>query len=156
MDKQDSLDLFSEQGKFMKGKHLVTIFHNEQNLYTVLRIRVEETNDQYEDKEAVITGYFPRIHEQETYIFFGEVKEHPKFGAQFHATHFRKDIPQTKQGIISYLSSELFKGIGKKTAEKIVETLGENAITRIIETSRQSLTKFRKLAPEKARNFMIH
>lgn len=150
MDKQDSLDLFSEQGKFMKGKHLVTIFHNEQNLYTVLRIRVEETNEQYEDKEAVITGYFPRIHEQETYVFFGEVKEHPKFGVQFHATHFRKDLPQSKQGIISYLSSDMFKGIGKKTAEKIVDTLGEKAITRIIENP-SVLDQIPKLAPEKAK-----
>ena len=69
MEKQDSLDLFAEQGKFVKGKHLVTIFHNEQNLYTVLRIRVEETIMNYEDKEAVVTGYFPKIHEHETYIF---------------------------------------------------------------------------------------
>lgn len=151
MEKQDSLDLFSEQGKFMKGKHLVTIFHNEQNLYTVLRIRVEETNEQYEDKEAVITGYFPRIHEQETYIFFGEVKEHPKFGTQFQATHFRKDLPQSKQGIVSYLSSDLFKGIGKKTAEKIVETLGEKAITRIVENP-SVLDQIPKLAPEKAKD----
>jgi exodeoxyribonuclease V alpha subunit len=52
LDLQDSLDLFSEQGKFVKGRHLVTIFHNESNLYTVLRIRVEETNEHYEDKEA--------------------------------------------------------------------------------------------------------
>lgn len=148
--KQDSLDLFSEQGKFIKGKHLVTIFHNEQNLYTVLRIRVEETNEQYDDKEAVVTGYFPRIHEQETYVFFGEIKEHPKFGEQFHATHFRKDLPQSKQGIVSYLSSDLFKGIGKKTAEKIVDTLGERAITRIIENP-SVLDQIPKLAPEKAK-----
>ena len=40
MEKQDSLDLFAEQGKYIKGKPIVTIFHNEQNLYTVLRIRV--------------------------------------------------------------------------------------------------------------------
>ena len=29
MEKQDSLDLFAEQGKFMKGTPIVTIFHNE-------------------------------------------------------------------------------------------------------------------------------
>ncbi|WP_180953701.1 SF1B family DNA helicase RecD2 [Bacillus sp. T33-2] len=151
MQRQDSLDLFSEQGKFMKGKHLVTIFHNESNLYTVLRIRVEETNESYEDKEAVITGYFPRVHEQETYIFFGELKEHPKFGAQFQASHFRKDIPQSKQGIVNYLSSELFKGIGKKTAEKIVETLGERAIARIMENP-SVLEEIPKLSPDKAKD----
>jgi exodeoxyribonuclease V alpha subunit len=150
MEVQDSLDLFSEQEKFVKGRHLVTIFHNEQNLYTVLRIRVDETNEHYEDKEAVITGYFPKIHEQETYIFYGVFKEHPKFGLQFHASHFRKDMPQTKEGVIAYLSSEMFKGIGKKTAEKIVETLGENAISRILNQP-SLLDSVPKLPPEKAK-----
>jgi len=151
VEKQDSLDLYAEQGKFIKGRPIVTIFHNEQNLYTVLRIRVEETNENYEDKEAVITGYFPKIHEQEVYIFYGEMKEHQKFGLQFHATHFRKDIPQTKQGVVSYLSSELFKGIGKKTAEKIVDTLGENAITRILNQP-SLLDQVPKLPPDKAKD----
>ncbi|MEW9049519.1 MAG: ATP-dependent RecD-like DNA helicase [Neobacillus sp.] len=150
MDKQESLDLFAEQGKYVKGKHLVTIFHNEQNLYSVLRIRVEETNDDYTDKEAVITGYFPKIHEQETYIFFGEFKDHPKFGLQFQTNHFRKDIPQTKQGVISYLSSEMFKGIGKKTAENIVTTLGENAISKILNQP-SLLDSIPKLPPDKAK-----
>jgi exodeoxyribonuclease V alpha subunit len=150
MEVQDSLDLFSEQEKFVKGKHLVTIFHNEQNLYTVLRIRVEETNEHYEDKEAVITGYFPKIHEQETYIFYGEFKEHPKFGLQFHASHFRKDMPHTKQGVVAYLSSEMFKGIGKKTAENIVETLGEDAISKILNQP-SLLDSVPKLPPEKAK-----
>ena len=151
MEKQDSLDLFAEQGKFMKGTPIVTIFHNETNLYTVLRIRVEETNEHYEDKEAVITGYLPKIHEHETYIFYGEIKDHPKFGLQFHATHFRKDIPQTKQGVVSYLSSELFKGIGKKTAEKIVDTLGENAISKILNQP-SLLDSVPKLPPDKAKD----
>ncbi|PLR78046.1 ATP-dependent RecD-like DNA helicase [Bacillus sp. V3-13] len=150
MDKQNSLDLFSGQGKFVKGKHLVTIFHNEQNLYTVLRIRIEETNENYDDKEAVITGYFPRIHEQESYIFFGEFKDHPKFGLQYQVSHFRKDLPHSKQGVVNYLSGELFKGIGKKTAEKIVEILGENAISRIL-SQPSLLDTIPKLPPDKAK-----
>lgn len=150
MDEQNSMDLFAEEGKFIKGKHLVTIFHNEQNLYSVIRVRIEETNEQYEDKEAVVTGYFPKIHEQESYIFYGEFKDHPKFGLQFHASHFRKNIPQTKQGVVNYLSSEMFKGIGKKTAENIVETLGENAISKILNQP-SLLDSVPKLPPEKAK-----
>ncbi|WP_160721881.1 SF1B family DNA helicase RecD2 [Bacillus sp. USDA818B3_A] len=150
MEKQDTLDLFAEQGKFVKGRPIVTIFHNENNLYTVLRIRVDETNDQYDDKEAVVTGYFPKIHEQETYVFYGEFKDHPKFGVQFHTQHFRKDMPQTKQGVIAYLSGEMFKGIGKKTAENIVETLGENAISKILNEP-SLLDSIPKLPPEKAK-----
>lgn len=147
---QETLDLFKDQGKYIKGKHLVTIFHNESNLYTVMRIRVEDTNLNYEEKEAVITGYFPKVHEQETYLFYGEMKDHPKFGLQFQAEHFRKELPQTKQGVVGYLSSDLFKGIGKKTAETIVDTLGENAISKILNQP-SLLDSIPKLAPEKAK-----
>ncbi|WP_449620559.1 SF1B family DNA helicase RecD2 [Robertmurraya sp. Marseille-Q9965] len=150
MAEQEKLDLFNEESKYIKGRHLVTIFHNEQNLYTVLRIRVDDTNENYEDKEAVITGYFPRVHDEETYIFYGQMKDHPKFGLQFQAEHFRKELPQTKQGVIAYLSGELFKGIGKKTAENIVETLGENAISKIL-TQPSLLDSVPKLPSEKAK-----
>ncbi|RFU71624.1 ATP-dependent RecD-like DNA helicase [Peribacillus saganii] len=144
-------DLFSEEKLYMKGRHLVTIFHNEQNLYSVVRIRVDDTNVNYDEKEAVVTGYFPRIHEQETYIFYGQMKDHPKFGLQFHVEQFRKDMPQSKDGIVAYLSSELFKGIGKKTAESIVEALGENSITKILEQP-SILDSIPKLNPEKAKS----
>ncbi|MDZ5470874.1 ATP-dependent RecD-like DNA helicase (plasmid) [Bacillus sp. 31A1R] len=150
MEGQETLDLFNDQGKFIKGKHLVTIFHNESNLYTVMRIRLEETNLDYDDKEAVITGYLPKVHEGETYIFYGEMKDHPKFGLQFQVEHFRKELPQTKQGVVAYLSSDLFKGIGKKTAESIVDTLGENAITKILNQP-SLLDNIPKLPPEKAK-----
>jgi exodeoxyribonuclease V alpha subunit len=147
---QDSLRLFGEEEVFVKGRHLVTIFHNEENLYTVVRIRVDETNDTYDEKEAVVTGNFPRIHEEETYTFYGKFQEHPKFGLQFHAKHFKKEIPQTKQGIVHYLSSDLFKGIGRKTAEKIVDQLGENAISLILENP-TALDDVENLPPDKAK-----
>lgn len=151
MSQQDSLKLFGEEEIYIKGRHLVTIFHNEENLYTVVRIRVDETNDTYEDKEAVVTGNFPKIHEDETYVFYGRFQEHPKFGMQFHAKHFKKEIPQTTQGVVHYLSSDLFKGIGKKTAEKIVEHIGENAITKILENP-SLLDEIPKLPKEKAKS----
>jgi exodeoxyribonuclease V alpha subunit len=147
---QDSLRLFGEEEVFVKGRHLVTIFHNEENLYTVVRIRVDDTNDTYDEKEAVVTGNFPRIHEEETYTFYGKFQEHPKFGLQFHAKHFKKEIPQTKQGIVHYLSSDLFKGIGRKTAEKIVDQLGENAISLILENP-TALDDVENLPPDKAK-----
>lgn len=134
----------------MKGRHLVTIFHNEQNLYSVIRIRVDETNHDYDDKEAVITGYLPKMNEEETYTYFGDFKEHPRFGLQLQATSFRKEMPQTKQGVIAYLSSNLFKGIGEKTAENIVDTLGEEAISKIMNQP-SILETVPKLASDKAK-----
>ncbi|MGE6259509.1 SF1B family DNA helicase RecD2 [Heyndrickxia sporothermodurans] len=151
MLEQNSLDLFENDEKYVKGRHLVTIFHNEQNLYSVIRIRVDETNLETNEKEAVITGYFPKIHEHESYIFYGQFQDHPKFGPQFQAKHFKKEMPQTKQGIITYLSSEIFKGIGRKTAERVVEELGENAISKILDQP-SLLDTIPKLAPDKAKS----
>ncbi|MCU9613972.1 ATP-dependent RecD-like DNA helicase [Caldibacillus lycopersici] len=142
--------MVESQQAFIKGRHIVTIFHNETNLYTVLRIRVEDCSEDFQEKEAVITGYFPRIHEEESYTFYGEFQEHPRYGKQFQTTHFQQELPQTKQGVIQYLSSDLFKGIGKKTAESIVEVLGENAISRIL-ASPSLLDTVPKLSPEKAK-----
>ena len=151
MVQQDEMPLFEDQTKlFMKGRHIVTIFHNDQNLYSVVRIRVDETNAAYDEKEAVIVGYFPPIHEHETYVFYGKLKEHPRFGQQFAVDHFQKDMPQTKEGIISYLSGNLFQGIGKKTAETIVETIGDNAISKIL-ANPSLLDTVPKLSGDKAK-----
>jgi exodeoxyribonuclease V alpha subunit len=141
----------SEAEKYIKGYPIVTIFHNDTNLYTVMRIKIDETTENYEDKEAIVTGYFPLLQEHETYTFFGVFKDHPKFGIQYHVNHFKKEIPKTGQGVIQYLSSDLFKGIGKKTAEKIVEALGENAINKIINNP-DILKDVPQLSHEKARD----
>ncbi|GGJ66943.1 exodeoxyribonuclease V alpha subunit [Anoxybacillus voinovskiensis] len=148
MEQQGSFAL--DEKSFIKGTHIVTIFHNESNLYSVVRIRVEETNEAYNEEEVVVTGYFPRMHEQETYVFYGSFKEHPRFGRQYVADYFRKDVPHTKEGVIHYLSSDLFKGIGKKTAEAIVEALGEQAISVIL-ADPDALSKVPKLSKAKAK-----
>ncbi|MEW9500526.1 SF1B family DNA helicase RecD2 [Jeotgalibacillus marinus] len=147
----ESMDLFNEEEPYIKGRHIVTIFHNEDNMYSVVRVRVEETNTTNEEKEAVVTGHFPKMQEEDTYVFHGNFKEHPRFGMQFLATRFKKDIPQTKQGIVHYLSSDLFQGVGKKTAEKIVDTLGEKAISKIMENE-TVLQNVPKLSSDKAKH----
>ncbi|MGC4375860.1 ATP-dependent RecD-like DNA helicase [Fictibacillus sp. Mic-4] len=149
MEKQPSFDLFGEHGRYIKGTLLATVFVNHENLYTVARIRVRETNENYDEKEVMIVGTLPPLHEDETYIFFGSFKEHPKYGKQYTVTHFRKDLPQSREGIIHYLSGDFFQGIGKKTAEAIVDTLGENAITKILENP-DVLNSIPKLTEEKA------
>ncbi|MDG4655417.1 ATP-dependent RecD-like DNA helicase [Ectobacillus antri] len=130
---QDTMDLFKEEHKYIKGQVLHTIFHNEDNLYSVVRMKVLETNEVFEEKEVLITGYFPRMHEEEIFTLNGVFKDHHRYGMQYHVEMFKKELPQTKNGIVQYLSSDLFKGIGKKTAERIVEKLGSQAISKILD-----------------------
>ncbi|MDY0939272.1 ATP-dependent RecD-like DNA helicase [Priestia megaterium] len=134
---------------YISGTSIVTVFHNEENLYNVTRIRIKKTNLEIEDKETVITGYFPKLNEDEVYTFYGDFKEHPKFGLQFHVEQFKKELPQSRQGVVQYLSSDLFHGIGKKTAENIVDALGERAIFRILQNE-SVLKEVPRLSADKA------
>ncbi|MDU9692917.1 MULTISPECIES: ATP-dependent RecD-like DNA helicase [Priestia] len=134
---------------YISGTSIVTVFHNEENLYNVTRIRIKKTNLEIEDKETVVTGYFPKLNEDEIYTFYGDFKEHPKFGLQFHVEQFKKELPQSRQGVVQYLSSDLFHGIGKKTAENIVDALGERAIFRILQNE-SVLKEVPRLSADKA------
>ncbi len=98
----------------------------------MLLVHISETTADYREKEIVVTGSFGDIQENETYRFYGELVDHPKYGRQLKLERYEQEKPTTANGIVAYLSSEKFSGIGKKTAEKIVELLGEDAIEKII------------------------
>lgn len=105
-------------------KHYV--FHNEENSYSIARFITED------DTQITIVGYFPKLSEDVTYEAIGDWVNHPSYGQQFKVESIQKTEKQNISGLISYLSSNFFTGIGPKTAEKIVDLLGEDAIDRII------------------------
>ncbi|MFQ3843604.1 ATP-dependent RecD-like DNA helicase [Staphylococcus pseudoxylosus] len=115
----------------IKGTVDAILFQNKENFYTVLKVDTIESNETF-DSMPIIVGFFPDIAEGDVYTFKGQVVTHAKYGKQLKAETFEKELPQTKEAIISYLSSDLFKGIGKKTAQSIVNKLGKNAISDIL------------------------
>ncbi|GAE26721.1 RecD-like DNA helicase YrrC [Halalkalibacter wakoensis JCM 9140] len=134
---------------FIKGTVSHIVFRNEENYYTVALIHIQQTNEEIKEKKITIVGTLPKLEQEETFLFFGRVIDHPKFGLQYQVEQFRRDLPQTKNGIVQYLSSGRFPGVGIKTAEAIVDKLGERAITRIVE-DRTALAEVPKLSKEKA------
>lgn len=55
----------------------------------------------------------------------GVYREHSRFGRQFYAHTVMALPPETKEGILCYLSSGFISGIGKKTAERLVTFFGD-------------------------------
>jgi exodeoxyribonuclease V alpha subunit len=127
------IDLFQKESEFVLGHPVVSIFHNPQNLFSIIKLKIQQTNSSYTEKEIIVSGYFPKLSLEEQYRFTGTVKNHPKYGVQFQAETFKKEVPETEQGVVHYLSSDLFNGIGRKTAETIVKKLGTGAIKKILE-----------------------
>lgn len=127
------LDMQSnEEIGYIKGELLYTIFHNEKEHFSISKIKVEDTNENYKEKEITAKGYFSNLQEQTTYYFYGVFEKHPRFGLQYKVNSYQTFIPDTKDGLIAYLSSDLFYGVGNKTATRIIEHLGESAISKIL------------------------
>ena len=110
------------------GKLKVVLFHNEDNLYSVIKIKLNEETD---NKYLTLTGNFPIPNETNDYRFKGEYFNHPRFGAQFVVSEYEEILPNSKDAIIKYLSSPLFPKVGVKTAEKIYDLLGEETLEKI-------------------------
>jgi len=128
-----NLALTENNDKYITGEVLAIFFSNPSNFYKVMLIEIEETNSDYPEEEIVITGNFGRIQEGSSYQFYGDFNNHPKYGMQFKAERYETKQPSTSEAIINYLSSDSFKGIGEKTAEKVVDALGINCIDAIVE-----------------------
>ncbi|AEA01235.1 SF1B family DNA helicase RecD2 [Aerococcus sp. Group 1] len=114
------------------GEVEATFFSNPDNYYRVMRITVDDTNTLYSEKNIVVTGNFGTIQDGTTYQFFGNLVDHPKYGVQFKVSHYEGIKITSKDGLIKYLSSDEFPGIGKILAERVVNTLGEKTIDLIV------------------------
>jgi len=110
------------------------LFYNEENSYSVIKIKIADTNETeltFFEPTIIVCGFFPKLDKHTNYRFSGTVTHHEKYGVQYNATSFERVVDNTQVGLIDYLSSDLFKGIGKKTAERIVEKLGLSALDLI-------------------------
>ncbi|MFD0897945.1 SF1B family DNA helicase RecD2 [Loigolactobacillus binensis] len=133
---EQELPLFTEEKQpYLIGKVSAIFFHNPTNFYQVVLVKVSETSFEWHEDEIVVTGSFGELKEEESYQFFGKLVTHPKYGMQFQANNYQLNKPTTTEGLITYLSGDNFKGIGKRTAEKIVAELGTGAIDKILADS---------------------
>ena len=132
----ESLNNDEERG-FIKGEILFTIFENEAEHFSIAKIKVNDTNESFDEKEIVGKGYFANLQEGNTYIFYGKLIKHPNFGLQYDVDSFETFVPATEDGLISYLSSDLFPGIGEKIAKSIVDKFGEDAINEILKNPKE-------------------
>ncbi|MDY3300555.1 MAG: ATP-dependent RecD-like DNA helicase [Limosilactobacillus reuteri] len=130
----EEIDLFKTptEPSFFIGQVQSEIFTSPDSFFKVLIVSVEEANFDWHEPEITVTGSFGDLSDDQTYRFEGKIVEHPRYGQQFQATSYHVNRPTSKDGLVDFLSGKQFTGIGKKTAEKIVDKLGTDAINKII------------------------
>ena len=107
------------------------IFENPSNFFRILLLDIDDTDAEFDNFEIIVTGTMADIMEGQDYTFWGTIVQHPKYGEQLKVTRYERAKP-TSKGLIKYFASDHFKGIGMKTAQKIVDLYGDNTIDEIL------------------------
>ena len=122
---------------YIQGKYTKCIFKNNTG-YNIGVFRVSDSNDpslaDYIGRSITFTGYFHDLNEIDTYLFYGKLVTHEKYGEQFQVESYERCMPEEKDSIVEFLTSGLFKGIGEAKAKKIVDVLGKDTLKIILET----------------------
>lgn len=141
----------------IEGNIRNVIFSSESGFF-VGTFKVKKTeNPELEDilhKTITVTGLIADANTEDTYILQGTYTKHDRYGFQFQFQSFEKKIPEGKDAVIEFLSSPLIKGCGLKTAEQIVETLGEDAL-HLIKENQENLFLVPGMTQKKANSIYL-
>lgn len=103
----------------LRGNVEGVIYSNDENGYGIFDFSTEE----YEI--VTIVGTLPFVEEGDALSVWGKWVNNPKYGRQFRVEEFEKIMPADSASILRYLSAGAIRGIGPKTAQRIVEKFGE-------------------------------
>lgn len=127
----------------IKGTVEEITFYNQDNGYTVMEISC--------GNEAVtVVGNFSQLAVGSQIEASGEWTVHPSYGRQFKADSLTETLPQDAAGILRYLSSGIIKGVGRATAEKIVNAFGSESFD-VIEKDVDRLSSIKGISKPAAR-----
>ncbi len=96
------------------------IYSNEENGYTICDLSLSD------DEIVTAVGIMPLVTAGDSLSLYGRWTHNPKYGRQFTVNQYERVMPADVASILKYLSSRVIKGIGPKTAQKIVDEFGED------------------------------
>jgi exodeoxyribonuclease V alpha subunit len=124
------------------------VFHNDQTHYTVARLRPNDAGRLFRSELITLVGILPGLSVGEIVEVTGEWETHPQHGRHLRVLSVTRHAPVTPEGLKRYLGSGIVKGIGPKTAERIVERFGEQTLA-VIELEPERLTEVRGISAHK-------
>lgn len=119
-------------------------FHNPENGWTILR--VSPFNNPHQQETVIV--HQTKVFAGATMEFKGAWTYHKQYGRQFQAIEAIEKKPATTAALEKYLGSGLIKGVGPKTARKIVKHFGKNTLD-VFEEEIDKLTQVPGIADKK-------
>ena len=134
----------TEDLEILQGAISAVVYQNYENGYAVLRLNVGG------GQNVTVVGTIPLPAVGERLMVTGKWSTHSSYGRQFEAEFLERLMPQTSLEILNYLSSRIIKGIGPKTAARIVEHFGEQTLL-VMEREPERLAEVPGISREKAK-----
>lgn len=127
----------------LEGSVERVIYTNNDNGYAIIEISCTD------GELSVATGIMPDVGEGEHVKVYGKWVHNAKYGRQFAATSYEKLLPADADSILRYLASGAIRGIGPKTAQRIVALYGEETFD-VIENHCEWLAQIQGISLRKA------
>ncbi len=128
----------------LEGSIEYVIYSNEDNGYAICDMAVAD------DEIVTIVGILPMISAGDNLTVYGKWIHNPKYGRQFSVSQYERVMPADTASILRYLASGTIKGIGPKTAQRIVEKFGEDTFD-VIENHPDWLSDIKGISVRSAR-----
>jgi len=127
---------------------------NVENGYSVIRLAPTGTlafwNAAGDDGLVTVTGNMPDLTPGESLSIDGQWQTNAKYGRQFKSENVRRMRPATVEGIRRFLGSGLIKGVGSRTAERIVDAFGSDTLD-VLDTNPERLFEIEGIGNHRAR-----
>lgn len=99
---------------------------------------------------VTVVGSIPMTVVGERLSITGHWTTHASYGRQFEAELLERLMPESKDEIFSYLSSRAVKGVGERTAKRIVQAFGDRSLD-VMENEPEKLAQIPGISEKKAR-----
>ncbi len=105
----------------LSGKVSNIIYHNEKNGYTVFLLKSE-------GDYITVVGDGTGVEAGDTINIEGEFTYHKTYGEQFLFSKLEKELPADSESLVTYIANSEVKGVGEKTAQRIIKKFGDDAL----------------------------
>ncbi|MDR2753842.1 MAG: ATP-dependent RecD-like DNA helicase [Oscillospiraceae bacterium] len=117
-------------------------FRNDENSFTVMDVACG-------GELVTAVGVLPQVTAGEALLLRGRWRFHPTYGKQFDAQLCQRSMPVTQSEVLKYLGSGMIKGVRGTTAQRIIETFGDQTID-VLKNHPGRLAGIRGISAEKA------
>lgn len=130
--------------ELLYGTVAAIVFQNPENGYTVLRLKTQD------GETVTVVGSIPMTVVGERLSITGRWISHATYGRQFEADLLERLMPESKDEILAYLSSRVVKGVGARTAQRIVAAFGDRSL-EVMEREPETLAQVPGISLSKAK-----